>query len=76
MVRFIRAWHTVTSSFNILMAPPKKRQLGCVATWLGAILAPATGAVTTPMSKRLGVIEMRRLLLAERLTLGSLLLGS
>ena len=72
MVRFIRAWHTVISSFNILMAPPKKRQLGCAATWLGAILAPATGAVTTPMSKRLRAIEMLRLLLAEKLTLGQL----
>jgi hypothetical protein len=53
MIRFIKAWHTVISSFNIMMAPPKKRQLGCAVTWLGAILAPATGAVTTPMSKRL-----------------------
>ena len=72
MIRFIRAWHTVISSFNILMAPPKKRQLGCAATWLGAILAPATGAVTTPMAKRLRAIEMLRLLLAEKLTLGQL----
>ena len=72
MIRFIRAWHTVISSFNIMMAPPKKRQLGCAATWLGAILAPATGAVTTPMSKRLRAIEMLRLLLAEKLTLGQL----
>ena len=72
MVRFLRAWHAVISRFNILMAPPKKRQLGCAATWLGAILAPATGAVTTPMSKRLRAIEMLRLLLSERLTLGQL----
>ena len=36
MVRFIRAWHTVISSFNILMVPLKKRQLYCAATWLGA----------------------------------------
>ena len=72
MIRFIRAWHTVISSFNIMMAPPKKRQLGCAVTWLGAILAPATGAVTTPMSKRLRAIEMLRLLLAEKLTLGQL----
>ena len=72
MVRFLRAWHLVISRFNILMAPPKKRQLGCAATWLGAILAPATGAVTTPMTKRLRAIEMLRLLLAEKLTLGQL----
>ena len=31
MVRFVRAWHTDVSSFNIPMAPPKKRQLGCAA---------------------------------------------
>ena len=70
MVRPTRAWHTVISSFNILMVPPQKRQLGCVATWLGATLAPATGAVATPMSKRVGAIEMLRLLLAEELSLG------
>ena len=72
MIRFIRAWHTVISSFNIMMAPPQKGQLGCAVTWLRAILSPATGAVTTPMSKRLRAIEMLRLLLAGKLTLGQL----
>ena len=74
MIRFKRAWHAVISSFNIMMAPPKKRRLGCAATWLGAIVAPATGAVTTPMSllRRLRAIEMLRLLLAKELTLGQL----
>ena len=60
------------SRFNILMAPSKERQLGCAATWLGAILVPTTGAMTTPMTKWLRAIEMLRLLLAERLTLGQL----
>ena len=72
MVRFLGAWHLVISRFNVLMAPPKKRQLGCAATWLGAILAPATGAVTTSMANRLRAIEMLRIMLAERLTLGQL----
>ena len=52
-IRYMRAWHEVTSRMNIMMAPPSKRQLGCQVTWLGAIMLTGAGLVTVNAQKRL-----------------------
>ena len=70
-VRYLRAWHEVTVRFNILMAPPKKRQLGCRMRWIGAIIL-STGLATVQLQKRLRAAVMLRTLLAGQLTLSAL----
>ena len=70
-VRYLRAWQEITIRFNILMAPPKKRQPGCHMRWIGAMML-STGLATVHLQKRLRAAVMLRTLLAGSLTLSAL----
>jgi len=71
VIRYLCAWHEVTSKFNIMMAPPRKRQLGCRLQWVGGIVL-ATGAVTVGLQKRIKAIQELKRLLAGKLTVSAL----
>lgn len=66
-VRYLLAWHETITSFNIIMAPPKKRQIGYVLHWIGGILL-AIGLVTMALQKRIRAIHSLKVLLAGKLT--------
>ena len=55
MTGYLVAWHEMITRLNILMAPPRKRQLGCVLRWIGAIFL-TVGLVTTQLQKRLRAV--------------------
>ena len=70
-VRYLLAWFEVTTRFNIMMAPPRKRQLGCKLHWVGAVFL-AVGLLTTQLQKRVRAVAELKLLLAGRLTRAAL----
>lgn len=65
-VRLLLAWFEINSKLNILMAPPRKRQVGCALTWIG-IRAYTHGIVTTQLQKRVRAVVNLKLLLAGKL---------
>ena len=65
-VRYLIAWFEVITRFNIIMAPPRKRQLGCRLEWIGTVFL-ATRLVTTQLQKRIRAVAELKLLLAGRL---------
>ena len=69
--RYLMAWHEVTTRFNIMMAPPRKRQLGCRLLWVGALLL-TIGLVTVSLQKRIRAIYKLKLLLAGKLSMSQL----
>ena len=54
-----------------MMAPPRKRQLGCKLHWVGAVFL-AVGLLTTQLQKRVRAVAELKLLLAGRLTRAAL----
>ena len=51
-VRMLEAWHRVTRSANVVMAPDK-RQLGADVEWIGVLLLAAIGLIAVPKNKLL-----------------------
>ena len=70
-IRYLMSWFEVISRFNIMMAPPRKRQLGCRLIWIGAVFL-AIGMVTTQLQKRVRAMAELKLLLAGRLVRSAL----
>ena len=66
-IRYLLSWHAVTTRFNILMAHPRKRQLGCVMTWIGAVFL-AVGLVTVALQKRIRAIDSLKVFMAGKRT--------
>ena len=70
-IRYLMSWFEVITRFNITMAPPRKRQLGCRLSWIGAVFL-AIGLVTTQLQKRVRAMAELKLLLAGRLVRSAL----
>jgi hypothetical protein len=64
-LRLLRHWQSLTTSIQLQMAPPEKRNIGTWVPWLGVLLCAGLGLVVVPKAKLLRTTERLRAVLDQ-----------